>query len=597
MKQGLVPRIIGIIALYCVVLVGLVTLQFTKKTTFTVTVGSLVVSGNYEDADSGKNAAKTGEYALAGPVSVFYKGMEFLLSESAGLSSVSADKKVQGLTARSLKIKDGGVTLGLSDGNTVDFITQFSGGSELLRIQSAVKGAVDLLLPFRPMRSAHVADETKGRFTVALGDVSYTFSGAPVDTVQRILRFRSDNSLISYGPVPDRKKFNPADYILSAALDPQAYQQALGTWRTKALSWWERAMAGTPDEDTIIAYVAESARRGNYRSAVATAPSGFAANPQRSYRSSVYFGHLDMGLRSLAASEREYLGRLSRLDNERSMDLLAEPNVFAYLAIRGSRALMDDAAAFVKTIDPTALSPLSAVGVLEGWKDWKTYRPGEGNPFDTLIDQASFVIATTLRRVSDTSVYVLVNDQVDPAFNLRTANALIGYGTAANLGDWTGIGRSIVLTMLGMYDPQGSMAASYKVSSDGNSLIPSGDGTFSSARFYRFIAPREFFPRAESISVEGLSGVWAWTGAGSISATMQDGVLDIAVDFPVGETHFMMLRGIKPFTKMQLYGIDFRTDSEFERYDSSGWAYSSSEQTLLLKMKHKSPTEHIRIFF
>jgi len=597
MKQGLVPRIIGIFALYCVVLVGLVTLQFTKKTAFTVTVGSLVVSGNYGDADSAKNAAKTGEYSLTGPVSVFYKGMEFLLSDTAGLSSVSADKKVQPLRALSLKIKDGAVSLGLSDGNTMNFITQFSGGTELLRLNSPLKGPVELRLPFRPMRSAHVVDETKGRFTIAAGETSYTFSGAPVDSVQRILRFNPDSSLISYGPVPDRKKFNPADYILSSAQDPQAYQQALGAWRTTALSWWERAMAGTPDEDTIIAYVAESARRGNYRSAVATVPGGFAANPQRSYRSSVYFGHLDMGLRSLASSEREYLGRLSRLDNERSLDLLAEPNVFAYLAIRGSRALMDDAAAFVKTIDPTTLSPLTAVGVLEGWKDWKTYRPAEANPFDSLIDQAGFVIAGTLRRVSDTSVYVLVNDQVDPAFNVRTANALMGYGTAANQGDWAGIGRSIVLSMLGMFDPQGSMAASYKVSSDGNSLVPSGDGTFSSARFYGFIAPREFFPRAQPISVEGLSGVWTWTGAGAVSATIQDGVLDIAVDFPVGETHFMMLRGIKPFTKMQLYGIDFRTDSEFERYDSSGWAYSSSEQTLLLKMKHKSPTEHIRIFF
>jgi len=193
-------------------------------------------------------------------------------------------------------------------------------------------------------------------------------------------------------------------------------------------------------------------------------------------------------------------------------------------------------------------------------------------------------------------VYVLINDQVDPAFNLRTANALMGYGTAANQGDWAGIGRSIVLSMLAMFDPQGSMAASFKVSSDGNSLVPSGDRTFSSAHFYRFIAPREFFSRAEPISAEGFSGVWTWTGARAISATMQGGVLDIAVDFPVGETHYMMVRGIKPFTKMRLYGIDFRTDSEFERYDSSGWSYSASEQTLLLKMKHKSPRKHHKDF-
>jgi hypothetical protein len=74
-------------------------------------------------------------------------------------------------------------------------------------------------------------------------------------------------------------------------------------------------------------------------------------------------------------------------------------------------------------------------------------------------------------------------------------------------------------------------------------------------------------------------------------------MLDIAAEFPVGETHYLLIRGVRPFAKLQLYGIDFRTDPRFERYDSSGWAYSPSEQALLVKMKHKSPAEHIRIFF
>jgi len=59
----------------------------------------------------------------------------------------------------------------------------------------------------------------------------------------------------------------------------------------------------------------------------------------------------------------------------------------------------------------------------------------------------------------------------------------------------------------------------------------------------------------------------------------------------------MVVRGVKPFNRIQIYGMDFRTDPRFERYDSSGWAYSASEQTLLLKMKHRSPTEYVRIFY
>jgi hypothetical protein len=43
--------------------------------------------------------------------------------------------------------------------------------------------------------------------------------------------------------------------------------------------------------------------------------------------------------------------------------------------------------------------------------------------------------------------------------------------------------------------------------------------------------------------------------------------------------------------------MDFRTDPQFERYDSSGWSYNAQEQTLLLKMRHRATVEHVRIFY
>jgi hypothetical protein len=78
---------------------------------------------------------------------------------------------------------------------------------------------------------------------------------------------------------------------------------------------------------------------------------------------------------------------------------------------------------------------------------------------------------------------------------------------------------------------------------------------------------------------------------------MTGDVLDIAVTFPVGETHYLIVRGIPPFTKVQLYGADYQTDPNFERSDSSGWSYSASERSLLLKVKHRDPVEHIRVFY
>jgi hypothetical protein len=118
----------------------------------------------------------------------------------------------------------------------------------------------------------------------------------------------------------------------------------------------------------------------------------------------------------------------------------------------------------------------------------------------------------------------------------------------------------------------------------------------STARLYRLLAPGEYFPRAVGIGAV-VNGIWAWTAASALSVTQEGNILDMAVSFPAGETHYMIVRGVKPFTKLQLYNMDFRTDSQFERYDSSGWYYSAQEQTLLLKMKHRTTVEHIRLVY
>jgi hypothetical protein len=59
----------------------------------------------------------------------------------------------------------------------------------------------------------------------------------------------------------------------------------------------------------------------------------------------------------------------------------------------------------------------------------------------------------------------------------------------------------------------------------------------------------------------------------------------------------MIIRGIRSFVRLQLYDMNFRTDPQFERYDSSGWVYIPQEQTLLVKMRHRTTVENIRIIY
>ncbi len=71
----------------------------------------------------------------------------------------------------------------------------------------------------------------------------------------------------------------------------------------------------------------------------------------------------------------------------------------------------------------------------------------------------------------------------------------------------------------------------------------------------------------------------------------------MGVKFPVNNTHYMIIKGIEPFTGIQLYGVNFRTDPRFESYNSSGYVYDSTTKTLLLKMVHRTETENVVLIY
>jgi hypothetical protein len=185
---------------------------------------------------------------------------------------------------------------------------------------------------------------------------------------------------------------------------------------------------------------------------------------------------------------------------------------------------------------------------------------------------------------------------------------------------------------LSLADNTGQVKAGLLVSAEGGITEDPAPSQLTTARLYHILNLGEYHPRALLIQGVPANSLWAWTAAAAVSAsqsvvvselspaeiprpsagdsedpdaetpapvvtTRRETVLDIAVTFPAGETHYIIIRGIRAFNKIQLYNMDYRTDPQFERYDSSGWSYSAQEQTLVLKMKHRATVEHIRIFY
>jgi hypothetical protein len=611
-KKPVFLQIMGLLVLYAGIFVVLVIIQFREKGSFTQKIGRAVVSGQRWIGEGERGPANPDEILLAGGVSVFFGGLEFRLGEEEeGFALIDRAGNRHPAAPEGMQASGDSVSFRFSGGTELAFATQYAGTNAELRISGRFStGAAGADIPFRPLRSSRIREGGDGQLTVSAAGATYVFSRLNGQG-EMVIPLRTGGGPVVYRAAPEKRAFAPADFVLPQVSSLRGYGDYIARWQDQSFSLWTQIAPGQNDEDTVIAYSGEAVRRGVYKAAVSAVSPAFLEGSRRTYESSVYLGGMRQALQSFTGREREKINRLSRQINEKSPDFLRDNRAFEFLAARSYGSFVDDGIVFIRSLDPASLTLELIPGVFEGWMDLKEYRPQEDNPFDRLIDQACYVVSEGVRKADEIYlagrdgavpqagnwVFVFQENSGDMEFNLRLGKALLNWAETSGRGDWAGLGRSLVVSVLSLTDSAGTVPRSIEAAAGGEIRETPGP-RISAARLYRLLCPGQYYPRPARIG-SGAAGIWTWTAASALGAVQDDEgkVLDISVSFPPGETHYMMIRGIRPFVKIQLYDMDYRTDPEFERYDSSGWIYAAADQILVLKMKHRAAVEHIKIFY
>ena len=601
MKKPIFFRFIGLVALYAGIFILLVSIQFTNRRSFTLNVGDFVVSGSYGAQETGAETLQGGERLLEGEAGIVYGGMAFFLTDDDGdgLSFLAGSGSREYARPEVMIVSDNAVLFRLSGGAEISFASRHGGGTQELQISvNLPENCQALELPYRLLRTSRIRRNADGESYVIAGGKNYRLNASTVDFARRLIVIDSREPEASYGTVPGTEAFDPSRFILAAARDKARYDEALNRWLDRSFALWSPSPGSNTDEETALAYLAESALRGAYQSAVNALSPEFSSGTQWSFMPAVYLGRMDQGLRSSIAYERENFSRISRLIADGSADFLKDPHVIEFLAVRGYGGLIDGGAAIVNGIKGGGIGLDLTPGILEGYVDWLLYRPSENNPFEDPADQVCFSLSGKIAAgYQGERIAVFDGETADLEFNSRLGAGLIAYGERSGQEVWTEIGRSLVLSVLAFVDETGAAPLTLRLAANGEIEADAG-AALSSARIYLLLRLGDYSARAVGLHAAA-NNVWTLTAASGVSANFdqENNMLDIAAAFPRGETHYMFIRGIRPFTQIRLYGIPFRTDPRFESYDSSGWAYSPSEQTLMVKMKHQLPTEHIEIYY
>jgi hypothetical protein len=179
---------------------------------------------------------------------------------------------------------------------------------------------------------------------------------------------------------------------------------------------------------------------------------------------------------------------------------------------------------------------------------------------------------------------------------------LTQYGERQESAGWAAIGRSLVLSCIQLVSEDGLIPAeiSWKAGPRDKAELSTVESeqtsNISSAEVYSILTKSGFYPHATPLS-ETMNGLWVWSMSPEITANYQEGVLDIAVRFPVASPHYFLIRGVPRFSRIQMRELDYRSDPQFERYNSPGWVYNAAQQTLCVKMVNRIDVEHILVFF
>ena len=134
MRKPLIPRICGLLVLYCAVFVTLVTMQFAKKGNFIRRIGAMTVSGQYRMSEDREEPANANEYFLTAGALVSFGGLEFNLKnredalfDENGFILIDAAGERRPAIPGHMILQADTVLFRLSGGTEIAFNTLYSG--------------------------------------------------------------------------------------------------------------------------------------------------------------------------------------------------------------------------------------------------------------------------------------------------------------------------------------------------------------------------------------------------------------------------------------------------------------------------------------
>lgn len=608
-------RIAAYTLLYCAVFLCIFVLQFTKGKTFSATAGAMYISGRYE-------ISATGEKIPLLPVHITSNGIDFYVDDQNPLYAVYTDTSNESgqaediqkvpLTIQSYTLDNGVFTLDCSDGVRIVFESTIEKDFQAVHIQTVFPEKIEkILLPWKLTHNARI-ERSSGAILVNTGKELYSFAGnfglgnPDTDNVsnnEEIPRLTLEKA----EPFASYKTYTPfqgLDINILASMNcalPDTYTRAVTAYNSGMLAAAKAAYTSKKiTEPLAAAYCAEMGQRGMLESALKNMPAQSLPKTIRTYLTNPFYNNLQNTHNGLIGTRNNKTKRILGFIATENTEVFEEKNILTFLINEGNRKNIEELFKFADRLAVSSLNVQQAAGVIAFWLDCAYYYPQKKIISEEVIAECEKKIIDSLHLIGE-SLYLSEDGiKVHTAAVCTIAHTLIRYGKQHNTA-LQAAGRMLITSLLAAQDENANIPASFTLSGNKSAeqTITADNEFLDAAILYPMLNPdTTWYPHEKSLAAGSVEGIWAWTCAQDIEVLeYTQKTMTIKVRFPRESSHYMTLHGILPFYRIEMYGIPFRSDSRFESYNSSGYAYHADSKTLFLKMRHKEEYEIIRLFF
>ncbi len=560
-------KIIIHLCVYTVIILGIFAIQFRNQSIISKNFGQLRLSVSQLKKNTDGNTEFDDRFTIQ------YKGLNIYANNTKPVLIKDKEKtqKLQFLAWESLS--DSSFELFFS--HNVSLLCGFTGqNKEIFTITSSTNNPdwLEISIPYEIMPTYAVM-QTNPKNLILSGKTQQTIlNAAAID--EHYVYFTAQNNNLSYANYEPTKKFMFEEASRYALAKKEVYEQNLFNLRQKLFTSFD--ISENISETQVIAFIAEHLERGSYKEGLSRIPQSFLSGSKRSYLSSPYFNNLSLMQKSLMMYHENMAYKMKYAQETKQLDIFQGDSFPTFLLTQNKDKIESLLQMLVnrENFEPTLLE---ASGIIETYLILEQYNRNEREIIEPLLFACIETIQKACTLEDDKLKLIEQETKQNTASSLQIAKALISYGNLIKNTDITTTGYFIANSAL---ENTASLT------------------TQTIAELYPILVQTKYYPHIEILNQANNKPIWAWTSAKNLNLSSDsNGTITLRIEFPVGQSHYIIVHNIEAFEAIEIYEMFFRTDPRFETYDSSGYVYDAANKNLLLKVKNKTAVETIKLYY